>query len=255
MIGSGAGGATTAAVLAEGGRAVHGRSRRGPALEPGAVEPFSLEELARSYRHRGSSAALGLPPVAYAEGCCVGGSTEVNSGLWNRLPDALGERWRDRARPGRVHARRARRLRRPGRGLARASAAARASCRPSSAVLERGAEALGWRHDEFPRAFRYDERGRGTKQTMSRTRAPAGDRGRAPRSSPACGCSGWCVDGDRVVAVEAVPHAPRTARSEPVTIARRAGRRVRGRDPDARAPPAQRAPARHRRRAQGAPHA
>ena len=59
----------------------------GPALEPGTVAPFSIEELARSYRHRGLLRHAGLPPVAYAEGRCVGGSTEVNSGLWNRLPD------------------------------------------------------------------------------------------------------------------------------------------------------------------------
>ncbi|MEQ1786650.1 MAG: NAD(P)-binding protein, partial [Acidimicrobiales bacterium] len=58
VVGSGAGGATAAAVLAEGGRSVT-VLEEGPAVEPGSVEPFSLEELARSYRHRGSSAALG----------------------------------------------------------------------------------------------------------------------------------------------------------------------------------------------------
>ena len=189
VIGSGAGGATTAAVLAEGGRSVT-VLEEGPALEPGTVEPFSIEELARSYRHRGSSAALGSPPVAYAEGCCVGGSTEVNSGLWNRLPTALGERWRVE------------------RDLAEFTPAVldRYADRvegwlgvgplpgdlpPSSAVLARGAEALGWRHDEFPRAFRYDERGRGTKQTMSRTRAAPCHRGRGAGARRGCGCSGW----------------------------------------------------------------
>jgi choline dehydrogenase-like flavoprotein len=42
----------------------------------------------------------------------------------------------------------------------------------SSAVLERGATKLGWRAVEFPRVFKYDERGRGVKQTMARTMIP-----------------------------------------------------------------------------------
>ena len=85
IIGSGAGGATTAAVLAAAGRSVL-VVEEGPWIDPDAVEPFSLQEMELKYRHQGSSAALGSPPVAYAEGRCVGGSTEINSGLWHRLP-------------------------------------------------------------------------------------------------------------------------------------------------------------------------
>ncbi len=43
---------------------------------------------------------------------------------------------------------------------------------PSSATLERGATKLGWRAVEFPRVFRYDQQGRGVKQTMARTLIP-----------------------------------------------------------------------------------
>src|SRR5688500_9014927 len=92
VIGSGAGGATTAAALAGAGRSVL-VVEEGPWVDPDAIEPFTLEEMVVKYRHHGSSAALGTPPVAYAEGRCVGGSTEVNSGLWHRLPDHLVEEW------------------------------------------------------------------------------------------------------------------------------------------------------------------
>src|SRR2546421_4189426 len=63
-------------------------------LDPDALQPFSLEEMAAKYRHRGLAAALGNPAIAFAEGRCVGGSTEINSGLYHRLPAALAESWR-----------------------------------------------------------------------------------------------------------------------------------------------------------------
>lgn len=170
VIGSGAGGATTAARLAEAGRSVL-VLEEGPWIDPDALEPFSLAEMAAKYRHHGSSAALGNPPVAYAEGRCVGGSTEINSGLWHRLPPTLAEEWRrtyaiDEFGPevldhfaGQVEAEQSVSLV-PGEAPS------------SSAVLARGAEALGWQWVEFPRVFRYDGAGRGTKQTMARTAIP-----------------------------------------------------------------------------------
>src|SRR5881409_3653217 len=92
VVGSGAGGAVTASTLARAGRAVT-ILEEGPWVDPDAIEPFSLQEMVTKYRHHGSSAALGTPPIAYAEGRCVGGSTEVNSALWHRLPDHLVDEW------------------------------------------------------------------------------------------------------------------------------------------------------------------
>jgi choline dehydrogenase-like flavoprotein len=170
VIGSGAGGATTAARLAEAGRSVL-VVEEGPWVDPDAIEPFSLDEMVVKYRHHGSSAALGSPPVAYAEGRCVGGSTEVNSGLWHRLPDHLVDEWAatydiDEFSPAALAA-----------YAERVEADQTVSFVPgapplSSALLERGATKLGWRSVEFPRVFRYDEQGRGQKQTMARTQIP-----------------------------------------------------------------------------------
>ncbi len=170
VVGSGAGGSTTAAVLAEAGRTVT-VVEEGPWVDPDAVEPFSLQEMVLKYRHHGSSAALGAPPVAYAEGRCVGGSTEVNSGLWHRLPADLAEEWSglyriDGFQPDELAA-----------YAERVEAWQSVSLVPaapplSSALLERGATKLGWRSMEFPRVFRYESDGRGTKQTMARTLIP-----------------------------------------------------------------------------------
>jgi choline dehydrogenase-like flavoprotein len=170
VIGSGAGGAVTAARLAEAGRQVV-VAEEGPWVDPDAHEPFSLGEMVTKYRHRGLQAALGNPAIAYTEGRCVGGSTEINSGLYHRLPDYLAEEWQrvydiDDFDP-RTLAGYAARVEEE-MGVTTLPTAPP----PSSAVLERGATKLGWRNVEFARVFRYDEAGRGTKQTMTRTLLP-----------------------------------------------------------------------------------
>ncbi|HUF32493.1 MAG TPA: GMC family oxidoreductase [Acidimicrobiales bacterium] len=170
VVGSGAGGATTAAALAARGRRVT-VVEEGPWVEPDAVEPFSLEEMVAKYRHHGPSAALGAPPIAFAEGRCVGGSTEINSGLWHRLPGELAEEWRHTYR---IDGFTAEVLDRHAEQVERAQSVQKvpADAPLSSMLLERGATALGWRSVEFPRVFRYDTAGRGTKQTMARTLIP-----------------------------------------------------------------------------------
>ena len=171
VIGSGAGGATTAAVLAEAGRDVL-VVEEGPWVDPDAIEPFTLEEMAVKYRHHGAGVALGQPPVAYAEGRCVGGSTEVNSGLWHRLPDYLAEEWR---RTYRIEEFEPAALDRYAERVEQWQSVSHLPVAPplSSAILERGATKLGWRSVEFPRVFRFGEGDRrGVKQTMGRTTIP-----------------------------------------------------------------------------------
>jgi choline dehydrogenase-like flavoprotein len=170
VVGSGAGGAVTAAVLAGAGRTVT-VVEEGPWIDPDALEPFSIHEMEAKYRHGGLSAALGTPTIAYAEGRCVGGSTEINSGLYHRLPPELADEWRrtfaiDEFGPD-VLDRHATRIERDLSVSSLPGAPPR-----SSALLERGAAKLGWRAKEFPRVFRYDDEGRGVKQTMTRTLIP-----------------------------------------------------------------------------------
>jgi choline dehydrogenase-like flavoprotein len=170
VIGSGAGGAVTAARLAEAGRSVL-VVEEGPWFRPDEHEPFSLEEFIARYRHQGACAALGNPGIAFAEGRGVGGSTEINSGLYHRLPEHLAADWREEYAIADFDEAT---LDHYATEVEESITVRRVpvAAPPSSAALERGATELGWRRVEFARVFAYDTQGRGTKQTMSRTMIP-----------------------------------------------------------------------------------
>jgi choline dehydrogenase-like flavoprotein len=167
VIGSGAGGAVTAALCAEAGRDVV-IVEEGAWHTPGDVEAFSMDEMMTRYRNHGLTAALGNPGISYAEGRCVGGSTEVNSGLYRRLPDYLSSAWATEYRIGDF-----------GPDVLAAAAAevedfldittVPDEAPPASAKIAEGADALGRRSTEIARAFSYSPDGHATKQTMART--------------------------------------------------------------------------------------
>ena len=94
VIGSGAGGATAARVLAEAGLSVI-------VVEDGEYhdarnysrDPF--EALPRLYRDGGLTACEGRPVIPLPVGRCVGGTTVINSGTCLRPPGDVLLRWRD----------------------------------------------------------------------------------------------------------------------------------------------------------------
>ncbi len=173
VIGSGAGGATTAALLAEAGVDVL-VVEEGPWVEQGSVVPFSLEQMDRQYRSGGVTVALGRPSIAYTEGRCAGGGTEVNSGLYRRPPEETLDRWRQSHSIvdfgaaefygicDEVEA-----------DLSVSTVPGRHT--PASDRLRAGAAALGWDHDEIPRWMTYHDGGdadAGQRQSMTRTYLP-----------------------------------------------------------------------------------
>ena len=155
VIGSGPGGAVTAATLSSKGLDVV-MAEEGPHLRLDSCLPFSLEEMRQKYRCGGLNPALGAPKVPFVEGCCVGGGSEINSGLYHRtLPDIL-ELWRDRF--GVQHLEETDLLPHfeacesalglqlnPGRPPA------------PSVKMKIGAERLGWKTMEAPRWFKYSK--------------------------------------------------------------------------------------------------
>jgi choline dehydrogenase-like flavoprotein len=173
VIGSGAGGATTAAILAEAGHDVL-IVEEGPWVEQGEVVPFSLEQMDRQYRSGGVTVALGVPSIAYTEGRCAGGGTEVNSGLYRRPPEQTIERWRREYEIDDFGADDLLSICEEVEAELTVQTVPGAHTRASE-ILRDGAAALGWRHDEIPRWMSYPEGGRavdGKRQSMTRTYLP-----------------------------------------------------------------------------------
>lgn len=92
VVGSGAGGATAAARLRDAGHDVL-------VLEEGGLHPVASYTtdpgtmIRRLYRDAGTSMILGNPPIIFAEGRCVGGSTVINGGMAWRTPTRVLEQW------------------------------------------------------------------------------------------------------------------------------------------------------------------
>ncbi|MGH7439004.1 MAG: GMC family oxidoreductase N-terminal domain-containing protein [Polyangiaceae bacterium] len=91
VIGSGAGGATAALVLAEAGREVV-VLEEGPAVRPEDRGQGSVEAFLRIFRDRGTQVAEGRSIIPILQGRCVGGTTVVNGAIVWRLPEDAYER-------------------------------------------------------------------------------------------------------------------------------------------------------------------
>jgi choline dehydrogenase-like flavoprotein len=93
IVGSGAGGAAAAAVLAEAGLDVI-VLEAGEHYNRDSYPADPLEAITSLYREAGLTVAEGRPPVPIPVGRAVGGTTVINSGTCFRAPDAVLERWR-----------------------------------------------------------------------------------------------------------------------------------------------------------------
>lgn len=157
VIGSGPGGAMTACMAAEAGRDVL-------IVEEGAFWPidsapsFSLAEMDQKYRNGGLNVTFGGTSITYLEGRCVGGGSEINAALYHRpLASTLAE-WREQTDIADFG---------PD-SLTPHFEAVERDCAvnllpygngPASALLQRGAGAMGWSTREIARFWSYEGEG------------------------------------------------------------------------------------------------
>ena len=151
VIGSGAGGATTAKMLADAGMDVI-------VLEEGGHYPTSsfnsgiAELMDELYRDGGVSPIFGRPNIPFAEGRCVGGTTVINGGVHWRTPPRLLARWnQDYGLEGLDEASMQPHFDRLTGDLG-IKTDTKGDANHASSLLAAGADKLGWRWSEVPRA-------------------------------------------------------------------------------------------------------
>src|SRR5678816_1830819 len=171
VVGSGPGGAITACMLAEAGHDVL-LIEEGAHWSPDSCLPFSREEMLQKYRHGGQTVAFGANKIAYVEGRCVGGGSEINSGLYHRTPEETLDSWRTGFEVEGLSEKQLRpHFETCEKDLFVSFLPDRAS--EASLKLANGAQALGWNALEVPRWFRYGGQGQqGVRQSMTRTYLP-----------------------------------------------------------------------------------
>ncbi len=145
----------------------------GPFLPLESCEPFSVAEMIQKYRNGGLTPALGRTKIAYVEGRCVGGGSEINSGLYHRTPPQILDRWRREfqlqgADDADLEPHFAANERDLQVSLLPGAAPA------ASMKLHEGAIRLGWASKEVPRWFKHDSAapGQGVRQSMTKTFVP-----------------------------------------------------------------------------------
>jgi choline dehydrogenase-like flavoprotein len=176
VIGSGPGGAITACTLAEAGKDVL-MIEEGRYMDLDEIEPFSLDEMKYKYRNNGLTLTFGKPKINYVEGKCVGGGSEVNSGLYHRTPLSVLERWKKEYE-----------LQNAGEAelapyFEQCEKDVSVSYNPgklpkASLKLAEGADKLKWSNQEVPRWFKYEQgvdadgNAPGVKMSMTQTYIP-----------------------------------------------------------------------------------
>lgn len=172
VVGSGPGGAITACLLAEAGRDVL-LIEEGPFYSLKSCVPFSVDEMRQKYRCGGQTVALGKDKIAYVEGRCVGGGSEINSGLYHRTPPEILERWRKEFQTdGLSEAELQPFFEACERDLSVSRMPGPAPI--ASLKLDEGAARLGWKSLEVPRWYRYSSQdpAGGARQSMTETYVP-----------------------------------------------------------------------------------
>ncbi len=170
IVGSGPGACVPAYMFAEKGLDVL-MIEKGINSNINDVDSFSCDEINNKYKNAGMTVAYGKTLINYAEGSCVGGGSEVNSGLYHRIPDFILKGWEqknkfsfDKAFLNESYV--------AIEKLINVSLMPESNDQRASLKLKEGCDNLNWECSEIPRWFKYDSKGNGVKQSMTETLIP-----------------------------------------------------------------------------------
>ena len=170
VVGSGPGGSVTSKVISDKGIDVL-LVEMGNSFKINDPPPFSSDEMSNKYKNGGLTLAFGNTNINYVEGKCLGGGSEVNSGLYHRVPEQILKNWElknnlfinrnDLQRSYEENEKELSVSYSPG------------LISKSSKKLIEGCNSLDWKCVEVPRWFKYSgNTGLGIKQSMTETLIP-----------------------------------------------------------------------------------
>ncbi len=170
VVGSGPGGALTANILKENGHDLI-------LIDSGAfynilnTDHYSIMEMEKKYKFGGITPTYGNPKITYVEGECVGGGSEINSGLYHRLPDDILNNWvKDYHVKNLSNSDLNEHYNQIEKDITVSYYPNDNDIPKASKKLHEGAQKLGWESKEIPRWFKYDNYGQsGIKQSMTET--------------------------------------------------------------------------------------
>jgi len=185
VVGSGAGGATAFRTLALAGVDVLLLEEGSDSSSPPGYHGRLSDLTARLYRQGGLTPVMGTPPFAFGEGRTLGGTTEINGGLFWRTPEWVLDDWSSRGGLGHLSPT----LLEPvfadlERDLRSGPTRTLDGYDKDSELLTHGARSLGWNVVEaqrvVPDCSRSNQCGSGcatgAKQSMAMTYIPEGVR-------------------------------------------------------------------------------
>ncbi len=169
VIGSGPGGSITALELLKAGRDVL-LIEAGSHYSLNSCEPYSTMEIEQKYKYGGLTPTFSNPKISYAEGSCVGGGSEVNSGFYHRATDEVLASWGEKYKiinlsPDHL----IEHFKVIEKEISVSLIPDQAHIAKASLKLKEGADKLGWESMEVPRWFKFNDKNQGTKQSMTKT--------------------------------------------------------------------------------------
>jgi len=170
IVGSGPGACVPANIFAEKGLNVL-IIEKGTNYSLSDFDSFGCDEINKKYKNAGMTVAYGKTLINYAEGSCVGGGSEVNSGLYHRIPDSILTKWEqknkftfDKSFLNESYA--------DIEKLINVSLMHKSNDQRASLKLKEGCDNLNWECSEIPRWYKYNADGKGVKQSMTETLIP-----------------------------------------------------------------------------------
>ncbi|MCH1612702.1 MAG: GMC family oxidoreductase N-terminal domain-containing protein [Flavobacteriales bacterium] len=94
IIGSGPGGTTAAKIISENTNLSIAVVEEGGKAEE-TIKMGSFDDLTNRYRYGGAEIVYSKPNISIAEGKVVGGGSQINSGIYHRIPDEVLKNWID----------------------------------------------------------------------------------------------------------------------------------------------------------------